>query len=334
MQTALYWEKYNNKVRCLLCPHNCIIAKGQSGICKVRINVDGQLVSSIYGEVTSLALDPIEKKPLYHFHPGSAILSIGTNGCNLACQFCQNWQFSQTGDSGRQKITSEEIIKEALRVGSVGIAYTYNEPFIWYEFVLETAIKAKKAGLKNVLVTNGYVNNEPLVELLPFIDAMNIDLKSFKKGFYKDICNGDVSHVKNNIISAFKKCHIEITNLIIPSKNDTVAELEELAGWVASISPFIPVHLSRYFANYKMKIDPTAVLSLQKARDVLLKQLKYVYIGNVNIENNSNTYCPGCDKLLIDRTNYAVKSIKVVDGKCKYCGNAINGVFNEQRQKP
>jgi len=327
VKTALYWEKFNGKVKCVLCPHNCIILDEKQGVCKVRNNADGTLVTSIYGEITSIALDPVEKKPLYHFFPGSKILSIGTNGCNLSCRFCQNWQISQNSDSGRQSISSDEVVKAALKAKSIGIAYTYNEPFIWYEFVLETAKKAKNAGLKNVLVTNGYVNEAPLMEILPFIDAMNIDLKAFKQSFYKNICNGDIKIVKQTIIKSFKKCHIELTNLLIPSQNDTEEELNAMAEWVAGVSTEIPVHLSRYFPKYQMKEDSTSVPLLENAKKILLKKLKYVYIGNVDIPGSSNTVCNMCKNLLIDRTGHSVRSIKVVNGKCEKCGNDIYGNF-------
>jgi len=328
VKTALYWKKSKDKIiNCLLCPHYCVILNDKTGLCKVRKNTDGQLFTLVFEEVTSIALDPIEKKPLYHFYPGSVILSIGTNGCNLACQFCQNWEISQNPNSGRQNISSDELIKAAIKAKSIGIAYTYNEPFIWFEFVLETAQKARKAGLKNVLVTNGYVNNDPLMEILPLIDAMNIDLKSFKEAFYKNICNGDLETVKKTIKKSFGKCHIELTNLLIPSKNDSEEELTAMAKWVAGISPDIPFHISRFFAQYMMKNDPTPVATLENARKIISKQLKYVYVGNVNSTDGRNTICHKCNKLLIDRTGYSISGIKVVDGKCTECGNTIYGAF-------
>jgi len=327
VKTALYWESYKDKIKCLLCPHFCIITAGSSGLCKVRKNIDGELVSTIFGEATSIALDPVEKKPLYHFYPGSKILSAGTNGCNFSCQFCQNWEISQNSDSGRQDISAAELINTALKARALGIAYTYNEPFVWFEFVLETAQKAKKAGLKNVLVTNGYVNRAPLRELLPFIDAMNIDLKAFKESFYKNICNGGVEAVKNTIKESFKQCHIELTNLLIPSLNDTEKELQDMAEWIASISPDIPVHLSRYFPYHKMTTGATTEKSLLNARAILSKALRYVYLGNTNIEGSGLTRCHKCNKPIADRTGYSFRSLNLVKGKCGYCGNPIYGKY-------
>ncbi len=278
---ALYWKKEKNQIRCQLCPHCCLLYKGQTGICKVRKNIAAKMVTLIYGEVTSIALDPIEKKPLHRFYPGSKILSIGTNGCNLSCKFCQNWEISQNADSIRKKITADQLIAMALETKSIGLAYTYNEPFIWYEFVLKTAKKAKKAGLKNVMVTNGFVNEEPLRKLLPFIDAMNIDIKSFKESFYRDICHGTLEPIKKTIKTVYGKCHLELTNLIIPSKNDTDEELCEMAEWVASISTEIPFHISRYFPGHDMNIPLTPLSTLEKAKKIFEKKLKYVYLGNI-----------------------------------------------------
>ncbi|MEI6845571.1 MAG: AmmeMemoRadiSam system radical SAM enzyme, partial [Candidatus Firestonebacteria bacterium] len=282
MKEALHWEKKGKAVHCLLCPHSCLLQEQMSGVCKVRKNIDGKLVSLIYGEVTSIALDPVEKKPLYHFYPGSRILSLGTNGCSFSCEFCQNWEISQIADTGRRRVTSAALVEKAIKEESIGIAYTYNEPFIWFEFVLETAKKVRKAGLKNVLVTNGYVNPKPLEEILPYIDAMNIDLKSFKESFYKNTCHGSLEPVKNTIVQSYKHCHIEITNLLIPGENDSTEELAELAGWIAGISTDIPLHVSAYFPQFKMKNPATTAAGVEKARIIYSKILKYVYTGNID----------------------------------------------------
>ena len=216
MKEALFYQALaDKKVKCLLCPHGCIVSPDKTGFCGVRQNKQGKLYSLIYGQITSLASDPIEKKPLYHYHPGEYILSLGTKGCNLACLFCQNWSISQNPDALLEPISCEQIIKQAKRDKSFGIAYTYNEPFIWYEFVLDTAILAKSQGLENVLVTNGYINPEPLDKILPYIDAMNIDLKSIDNEFYQKFCKGQLEPVLATIKSAHQACHIELTNLII-----------------------------------------------------------------------------------------------------------------------
>jgi pyruvate formate lyase activating enzyme len=212
MKEALYWEKSGEKVHCRLCPHECRIVNGVTGICGVRRNIDGKLYTIVYGETTSVSLDPIEKKPLYHYHSGENILSLGTKGCNFKCPFCQNWAISQDLEALTQKITSQWVVDKAKECKSFGIAYTYNEPFIWYEFVLETAKLAKKEELENVLVTNGYVNPDPLEEILPFIDAMNVDLKAIDDEFYRKICRGSLEPVLYTIKRSAKSCHIELTN--------------------------------------------------------------------------------------------------------------------------
>ncbi|MCQ9207927.1 MAG: AmmeMemoRadiSam system radical SAM enzyme [Omnitrophica bacterium] len=270
------------KVRCLLCPHYCLLKKGQTGKCGVRKNEYGRLFSLVYGEATSIALDPIEKKPLYRFHPGSSILSLGTKGCNLKCPWCQNWSISQDLSSATQKITPREIVARAKQLDSLGIAYTYNEPFIWYEFVCDTAKLAHKEGLKNVLVTNGYVNQKPLEEIIDFIDAMNIDVKSMNEGFYQKHCQGKLAPVLNTAEFSTDKCHIEITNLIIPTLNDGKEDLERLVDWIAEkLGEDTPLHFSRYFPCYKIDIPPTSKEKLKTAEDIARKKLRYVYLGNL-----------------------------------------------------
>ncbi len=283
MKEALFYKKLDGKaLRCLLCPHSCHIQEGRHGLCGVRLNKEGKLYSINYGRVSSIALDPIEKKPLYHFHPKSYILSVGTQGCNFACQFCQNWSISKNLDVLTEPVSSLELIEKAKDAGSFGIAYTYNEPFIWYEFVYETVQLARKAGLANVLVTNGFVNQEPLEEILPFIDAMNIDLKSIRDDFYKKICQGRLEPVLKTIKRAKQACHIELTNLIIPTLNDSDDDLVDLVEWVYhELGDEVPLHFSRYFPCYKMSIPSTPKETLQKAQRIALKKLKYVYLGNI-----------------------------------------------------
>jgi len=282
---ALYFDKIgDSKVCCRLCPHSCVIKPGGLGVCRARKNIDGDLYSLNYGKITSIALDPIEKKPLNRFHPGSNILSIGTFGCNLKCSFCQNWSIAHK-NPGTFDVTSTQIVEKALELkkdGNIGIAYTYNEPSIWYEFVYETSILAKSLKLANVLVTNGFISMEPLKQLLPYIDAMNIDVKAYTAQFYKDICKAALYNVKETVEYAAKKCHVEVTTLVIPGLNDSIGEIEELCKWLASVSSDIPLHLSRFFPNYEMQDrPPTPVETLFKARDKALEFLKYVYVGNI-----------------------------------------------------
>ena len=283
MREALYYEKQGGeRVKCHLCPHECVIASGASGSCGVRRNLDGILFSMVYGKTTGFALDPIEKKPLHHFHPGEKILSLGTRGCNLHCDFCQNWHVSQEVDGPMDIVTPEDVVKMAQEMGSFGIAYTYNEPFIWYEFVLDTAKLARQYGLKNVLVTNGFVNIPPLENMLPYIDAMNIDLKALDENFYKGVCKGMLKPVLDVIKISAKACHVELTNLVILTLNDSEASIRKMVDWIYNnVGPDVPLHLSRYFPCYKMNIAATPIETLHRAQRIAKEKLKYVYVGNV-----------------------------------------------------
>lgn len=251
-------------------------------MCGVRRNQKGKLYSLVYEQATSVALDPIEKKPLYHFHPKEFILSVGTKGCNLSCMFCQNWAISKDLGAATETVTSQFLVERAKKLNSFGIAYTYNEPFIWYEFVLDTARLAKKEGLKNVLVTNGYVNIEPLKNILPFIDAMNIDIKSIEEEFYINTCAAKLSPVLETIKQSAKNCHIELTNLIIPTLNDSEDNFVKLRDWIyENLGDSVPLHFSRYFPCYKLNLPATPVSTLEKAQYIAEKKLKFVYLGNV-----------------------------------------------------
>ncbi|ABP66785.1 Radical SAM domain protein [Caldicellulosiruptor saccharolyticus DSM 8903] len=282
MVEARYYEKLENKkVRCKLCPHGCVILPGNTGFCRARKNIDGKLYSLNYGYISSIAFDPIEKKPLYHFYPGSSILSIGTFGCSFRCQHCQNFEISQLIPNVFE-VDTERLIELAKKdKDCIGIAFTYNEPTIWFEYVLDVAKKFKEEGFKTVLVTNGYLNEEPLLELLEVIDAANIDLKAFNDEFYKKVCSGDLESVKRFIEICNKKIHIEITTLIIPTLNDSEEEVENLAKWLSSIDDRIPLHLTRYFPRYKMTLPPTPKETLFKLREIAKKYLMYVYLGNI-----------------------------------------------------
>lgn len=288
MKEAMFYEKLDSgRVHCCLCPHHCRIPKGERGLCGVRKNVDGALFSLNYGEISSIGVDPIEKKPLRRFHPGAAILSVGSVGCNLKCPFCQNHSIARVKPEEIHTYPSscDEVVAKAVSLkerGNIGIAYTYNEPSVWYEFVYETAQKAKEAGLLNVLVTNGYMEREPLEQLLPYIDAMNIDLKAYNNKFYSELVRGGLAEVKETIRRSAASCHVEVTTLVIPGWNDSVAEMAEMAGWLASLSPEIPLHLSRYFPNYEMTDrPPTPLESLKELSETACRYLKHVYLGNV-----------------------------------------------------
>jgi pyruvate formate lyase activating enzyme len=282
---AMYYEKLNsNTVRCNLCPHYCKISDEKIGLCLARRNSKGILYAENYAKITSISLDPIEKKPLSFYMPGSKILSIGTFGCNFKCPFCQNYSISQQ-EAANVEIVPEFIVNKAIeeqKNGNIGIAYTYNEPIIWYEYVLETSKIAKREDLKNVLVTNGYINEEPLKELLPYIDAMNIDLKAFNNNFYKKLCKGTLEEVKKTIVLSAKKCHIELTTLIIPNENDDLNEIEDMLKWISEISRDIPLHFSRYFPNYLYNKEPsTSVDLLYEIKRLGEKYLNNIILGNI-----------------------------------------------------
>ena len=332
MKEALFYkliDKDKGIIKCLLCPKECLIKKGQVGFCRARQNIDNQLYSLIYSKVSSYGMDPIEKKPLYHFYPGTMVLSLGTIGCNFTCAFCQNWTISQANikDVQVEDLSPEKAVQLALQNNSPGIAYTYSEPLIWYDYVLDTAKLAKKNNIKNILVTNGFINQEPLLKLLPFIDALNIDLKSFQNSFYQKYCRGSLAPVLRTIEIAKSYSHIELTNLIIPGLNDKEKEIKELVDWVASQGENIPLHFSRYFPCYKMDIEATPISTLYKARDIAQKKLKYVYVGNIWDEEANTTYCGNCKKILIKRTAYNIINVGLdKDGKCKFCGEKVASI--------
>ncbi len=320
MREGLFYETHEKGVRCNLCPHGCIISEGCTGICRQRRNRGGILVAEGYGRVSSIALDPMEKKPLYHFYPGTDVLSIGSLWCNLRCEFCQNWHIAHK-EQHTVYISPERLVERALNLGAIGIAYTYNEPIIWYEYVYDTVKLARDKGLKNVLITNGFINREPLEKLLPYIDAMNIDVKAFNNDFYRDICKGDLSPVKDTVKMSASACHIEITSLIIGGLNDAPYEMEYLAKWLSKIDTAIPLHISRYYPNYKLSVEATPRETMLKLNDIAKDYLSFVYIGNLmGIDNN--TYCPSCKNLLIER-GYRTRVIGIQNGRCSKCGHLI-----------
>lgn len=273
------------KIKCPICPNSCMLSEGQVGLCRARINKDGKIICENYGKLTAIALDPIEKKPLYRFFPGKMILSVGSYGCNLRCPFCQNYDISMADDSkvGTYQTQPDYLVDVALSMkdrNNIGIAYTYNEPLISYEYVKDCSVLAREKGLKNVLVTNGYVCREPLNNLLPYIDAMNIDLKAFNEDFYRKI-GGDLETVKDTIVTASKSCHVEVTTLVIPGENDSVEEITSASRWIASIDENIPYHISAFYPRYKYSDKrPTSRKSVYDLVEEAKKYLKYVYPGN------------------------------------------------------
>ncbi len=332
MQEAQFYTKLeNNNVLCELCPWDCKLEAGQTGVCKVRTNENGKLITSVYNRVAALGTDPIEKKPLYHFYPGKNILSIGEVGCNLHCNFCQNHTISQCYASkfeGFHNITSKKIVTEALKTwNNIGIAYTYNEPITFYKFMLDTAKLAHQHKLKNVVVSNGYINSEPLKKLLPFIDAFNIDLKAFTNEFYQKQTRGKLQPVLNSLKTIAKSnSHLEITNLVIPNLNDDENEFEKMVIWIVSeLGEQTPLHLSRYFPQHKMHQPPTSIKKLETLYDIAKQHLQHVYLGNVSDERRSSTLCPNCGELLIKRNGYKTEMNGIDEnGSCKNCQTSNN----------
>ncbi len=323
------YDQEKDRVLCELCPHNCHIKEGKKGKCGVREHRDGKLITLNYGEVSSSALDPIEKKPLYHFYPGHEIFSIGTVGCNFSCSFCQNWAIAQDFEGiDTMSLTPEDVLeimdKKIPLDRRLGVAYTYNEPTIWYEFIYDTARLIHKKDMKNVLVTNGFINKEPLEKLLPYIDAMNIDVKGFTEEFYKKYCKGRLEPVKEILERVHSHCHVEVTNLLIPGLNDSLEEIEGLVEWIARVNPHIPLHFSRYFPCYKMDLPPTPVETLVKAKEVADKKLSYVYLGNVRDIDAGHTNCPDCGEVVIRRAGSLIKNLGVEGKNCKFCGGKIH----------
>ncbi len=319
-EASFYEKSSDGKVLCHLCPAECVLTEGKVGICNCRSNQNGILVTHNYGEVVALAIDPIEKKPLYHFYPTSQILSTGANGCNFGCLNCQNWEISQ-GKAETKAVTPEQLVALAKERNSIGVAFTYTEPFIWYEYVLDTAQLLKQANLKVVLVSNGYINKEPLEKLMPFIDAINIDLKSMDDDFYKKICKGKVQPVFDTIETIAKSdIHLEITNLIIPDLNDSVEQIEKWVDYVASLSEYIPIHFSAYHPDYKMSQRATDEKTLFEAVQIAQKRMKYVFVGNVISDKYSDSDCPNCLNLLIKRSGYQTEVVGLNESHCIKCG--------------
>lgn len=325
-KTALYYTRFSEQsVECQLCPHYCRLKPGQEGVCRARANLEGELIAENYGEISSIALDPVEKKPLYHFYPGHNILSIGSFGCNLACPWCQNYHIAAQRPETRYLSPAEiaELAASLVAKGSVGVAYTYNEPIISLEYVLECGALVKKKGLSNVLVTNGYVNREPLVRLLEVSDALNIDLKGFTAHFYRRYCRGKLEVVLDSIELAVSLSHVEITSLIVPGLNDDPASFRDMCRVLAGISPDIPWHLSAFYPTYRMTDRPsTPVEKLEQLRSIAREYMNYVYLGNV-AGKNSDTVCPSCGQTLIERRGYSTRVKALSEGKCVRCGTRI-----------
>jgi pyruvate formate lyase activating enzyme len=335
MKEALLYQRLpGGKVRCDMCAHRCVIFPGQAGICRVRENEDGTLYSLVYGRTAGQNVDPVEKKPLFHFYPGSTAYSITTVGCNFHCHFCQNWAIAQAIDPSQflmgEELTPEQIVNRAIDHGCKSVAYTYTEPTVFMEYALDTAAIAHEHGLKNIFVTNGYETPEAVELIRPYLDAANVDLKSFNDSYYRKVVGATLQPVLETI--RFMKSlgiWLEVTTLVVPGQNDAPEELREIARFLArDAGTETPWHISRFFPGYKMSsLPPTELETLTRAREIGLEEgLPYVYVGNIGETDLENTHCPNCKLLLIDRSILGVAENRIRDGACPRCGRAIPGV--------
>jgi pyruvate formate lyase activating enzyme len=321
-------------VECYLCAHRCRIRPGKFGVCGVRQNRDGKLFTHVYGEVIAAHIDPIEKKPLYHFLPGTTSFSVATVGCNFRCPFCQNWQISQAARKDKEfrsgaKLSPEDIVREAAAQHCRSISYTYTEPTIFFEYAYDTAKLARGAGLANVFVTNGFMTAEALETIQPHLDAANVDLKAFKDETYRKVCGARLEPVLESIrLMSALRIWVEVTTLVVPGMNDGEDELRSIARFVAGVSPDIPWHVSRFHPDFKYtQTDATPMATLRKAYALGKEEgLEYIYVGNVWGESEL-TLCPKCGKSLLQRSGFLVKENRIKDGKCPFCGHPIAGIF-------
>lgn len=335
MREALLYDRLDDSaVSCRLCAHRCRIPEGRRGLCGVRENRSGTLYSLVYGKAIALNADPIEKKPLFHFLPGTRALSVATAGCNLTCRHCQNADISQSprenGKIPGQEISPAELVKMARGEGCRTIAYTYTEPTVFFEYALDTARRAAEEGIKNIFVTNGYMTGEALEMIAPVLDAANVDLKSFRDEFYREVCGARLAPVLETIEKMPELgIWIEVTTLIIPGYNDSEKELGEIAGFLAGIDPEIPWHVSGFYPTYRLTdAPPTPAATLRKARKIgNAAGLRYVYTGNLPGDNGENTYCSQCGKKIVERSGYRLGEVNIRDGKCLQCFTPAAGIW-------
>ena len=328
---AKFWKPISeNKLQCHLCGRRCVIGPGKLGACRARKNENGKLYSLIYGSLISMAVDPIEKKPLYHFWPGSGALSIASPGCNFSCLHCQNWSISQTDITKVQveEIPPEELVRAAKRSGAQGISHTYTEPTIWTEYAIDVGKLAHREKLYNMYVTNGYITIEALEDLAPHLDAANVDVKAFTDDFYRKICG--VPSIRPTLETCEwmveHKIHLEVTYLVIPKENDSTKEIENFCKWIVEkLGPDVPTHFSRFYPHYKLTDhEATPVETLERAAEIAKKVgIRYVYIGNVPGHEFDNTYCPKCGKLLIERYGFTIQKYEIKNHRCPECGEKI-----------
>jgi len=324
----------NQKIQCQLCPRECIVGIGRRGFCGVRENREGQYYSLVYGNPCAVHVDPIEKKPFYHLLPATSSFSIATAGCNLRCKFCQNWEISQTtpDETYNLDLSPEKVIALAKKSGSRSIAYTYVEPTIFFEYMIDTARLARQQGILNVCHSNGFINPGPLKELCKFMDGANIDLKGFSEEYYQAISEGRLAPVLQSLkILKQEGVHLEITNLMIPARNDDLDTVRKMCVWIKNeLGPDTPLHFSRFYPLYKLRnLPPTPVSTLERSRQAATEAgIEFAYIGNIPGHEGERTHCPYCKKVIIFRQGYTVGEVHVVKGKCKFCGKPISGIWN------
>ncbi len=320
-------------VKCLLCPNGCAIANGQRGKCRTRMNVNGELRSLVYGRPVSIHIDPIEKKPLYNYLPSSSAFSLATAGCPLSCKFCQNWEISQASPEDHQGpfASPSRVTDAAQNSKSPVIAFTYNEPTVFSEYMVDIAGEARKKHIRSVMISCGFINEAPLAELCGVLDAIKIDLKGYSENFYRTVCGASLRPVLRSIKQIAKSpVHLEIVNLVVPTLNDSDKMLKELINWtLGEAGADIPVHFTRFHPDYQLRnLPPTPVATLERARNMALaKGLHYPYVGNVPGHPGNHTYCPGCGKVVIERQSFFVTAMNINNGQCKFCGRKIAGVW-------
>ncbi|PTN07660.1 AmmeMemoRadiSam system radical SAM enzyme [Mangrovibacterium marinum] len=330
---ALFYTETPKGIRCLICPNECDIKEGETGDCRNRINKGGVLYSMAYGNPCAVHIDPIEKKPLLHFLPGSTALSIATAGCNLACLNCQNWTISQKSpaDTDNQDLMPDKVVQAAIDNHCASVAYTYTEPITFYEYTYDTSVLARQAGVKNVMVTAGYINKEPLLKLCKVIDAANVDLKSFSNDIYLKLNAGKLDTILNTLVTMKDEgVWLEITNLVVPSWTDDLDMIKRMCGWLMQNGfENYPLHFSRFHPTYKLtQLPPTPVTVLQSARDIAVAEgLHHVYIGNVPGLGAENTICPNCHQLVVERKGYRITQQHLNDGRCEFCDTPVSGVW-------